>query len=173
MPKDTPVDDIDANDRALFRDSVRGTTPLGEVIPPSAVPPERIQESDPVDYPPLSDHISVEVTGDTELSFKRGGISNELMHRLKKGKVKIDGELDLHGATVEEARAMVQGFLVDAAQANCHYVRIIHGRGSHGGDPILKNLVNSWLRQLPQILAFCSAPRHDGGTGAVYVLLRR
>ncbi len=170
MPKN---DDIDPKDRALFRDSVRGTVPLGDVIPPSSIPPAYAQEPEPVDYPPLSDHISEAVAGDTVLTFKRSGISNELMHRMKKGNVQISGALDLHGATVEEARGMLQAFLVEAHKANCHYVRIIHGRASHGGEPILKNLVNAWLRQLPQILAFCSAPRHDGGTGAIYVLLRR
>ncbi|MDQ2994597.1 MAG: Smr/MutS family protein [Pseudomonadota bacterium] len=172
MPID---DDIDPKDRDLFRDSVRGTVPLGEAKPTNlhADNLEPAYKADPADYAPLSDHISALVTGDTELSFRRSGISEQILRELKKGKIRIDGALDLHGATVDEARDMLQAFLLEAHHAKCHCVRIIHGRGSHGGEAVLKNHVNAWLHQLPQILAFCSAPRHDGGTGAVYVLLRK
>jgi DNA-nicking Smr family endonuclease len=54
-------------------------------------------------------------------------------------------------------------------------VRIIHGKGntSLGKMPVLKGRVNSWLRQKNEVLAFCSARPNDGGTGAVYVLLKR
>jgi DNA-nicking Smr family endonuclease len=54
-------------------------------------------------------------------------------------------------------------------------VRIIHGKGhgSHQRKPVLKGKVDHWLRQRRDVLAFCSARQADGGTGAVYVLLRR
>jgi DNA-nicking Smr family endonuclease len=54
-------------------------------------------------------------------------------------------------------------------------VRIIHGKGksSEGKLPVLKGKVNSWLRQRDEVIAFCSARPSDGGTGAVYVLLKR
>jgi DNA-nicking Smr family endonuclease len=53
-------------------------------------------------------------------------------------------------------------------------VRIIHGKGygSNNQGPIIKPLVNKWLQQRNEILAFCSARPNDGGTGAVYVLLK-
>ena len=37
---------------------------------------------------------------------------------------------------------------------------------------MLKCKVNYWLRLREDVLAFCSATRGDGGTGAAYVLLR-
>ena len=51
---------------------------------------------------------------------------------------------------------------------------IIHGKGYRSGErqPVLKRKVNYWLRLRPDVLAFCSATPRDGGTGAVYVLLR-
>jgi DNA-nicking Smr family endonuclease len=54
-------------------------------------------------------------------------------------------------------------------------VRIIHGKGlsSAGKLPVLKGKVDAWLRQMDAVLAFCSARRNDGGTGALYVLLKR
>ncbi|EXJ09223.1 Smr domain protein [Nitrincola nitratireducens] len=38
---------------------------------------------------------------------------------------------------------------------------------------MIKSCVNDWLQQIPQVLAFTSAQPKDGGTGAVYVLLKR
>ncbi len=51
----------------------------------------------------------------------------------------------------------------------------MHGKG-HGSLhklPVLKTKVQGWLRQRDEVLAFCSARPVDGGTGAVYVLLKK
>ena len=66
-------------------------------------------------------------------------------------------------------------FLDRCGHRGARCVHIIHGKG-HGSSnqgPVLKNKVNAWLRQREEVLAFCSAQPKDGGTGAVYVLLRR
>ena len=83
-------------------------------------------------------------------------------------------ELDLHGMTVAEARPMLAEFIADSRQQRLRCVRIIHGKGfrSASAQPVLKGLVNNWLRQHDGVLAFCSARPADGGTGAVYVLLK-
>ena len=60
--------------------------------------------------------------------------------------------------------------LSQAKQSNETMVKIVHGKGS---EAILKTCVNGWLRQLPEVLAFCSAPPKDGGNGAVLVLLKK
>jgi len=54
-----------------------------------------------------------------------------------------------------------------------HCVRVVHGKGLRSGPrgPVLKHAVNVWLRKVDAVVAFASAPRQDGGTGAVYVLL--
>jgi DNA-nicking Smr family endonuclease len=53
-------------------------------------------------------------------------------------------------------------------------VRIVHGKGKRSGNrgPVLKHLVNHWLQRMDAVLAFGSARAVDGGSGAVYVLLR-
>jgi DNA-nicking Smr family endonuclease len=52
-------------------------------------------------------------------------------------------------------------------------VRIVHGKGlgSPGREPVLKKLVQGWLAQKKEVLAFCQARAAEGGAGAVVVLL--
>ncbi len=113
-------------------------------------------------------------TGD-ELLFRRPGIDKETVRRMKRGQFALEGELDLHGLTVEQARAAFAAFLHEAARQGLRCVRIIHGKGlgSEARLPVLKGFVNRWLRQTNAVLAFCSARPEQGGTGAVTVLLRR
>lgn len=113
-------------------------------------------------------------TGD-ELFFKRPGLQHSVIRKLKRGQYRMDDELDLHGYTVPEARKALASYLSTALTTGKRAVRIIHGKGIRSGTrgPVIKNQVAHWLAQRDEVLAYCSAlPRH-GGTGAVYVLLRR
>lgn len=124
----------------------------------------------------LSDDIDVGTleTSD-EMLFVRSGMQHGLLRKLRRGQFNINGQLDLHGLTVPEARQALTSFLHASQARGARCVAIIHGKGygSQHKQPILKNKVNSWLQQHPEVLAFCSAQPADGGTGAVYVLLRR
>ncbi|MDR5868004.1 Smr/MutS family protein [Halomonas koreensis] len=95
--------------------------------------------------------------------------------QLKRGRIAWEAGLDLHGYTLEEARAQLEGFLGDAAADRARCVLVVHGKawGAQADYPVIKSHVNAWLREWPSVLAFCSATEADGGTGAVYVLLRR
>ncbi len=108
------------------------------------------------------------------LEFARPGVQQRLMHDLRRGYLEIGAELDLHGLTVRHAREELSRFLAACHQRRIRVARIIHGKGygSEGRQPVLKQKLNLWLRQREEVLAFTSAPRHDGGTGAAYVLLR-
>jgi len=110
-----------------------------------------------------------------ELLHVRPGLQQTVIRKLRRGQYAIEAELDLHGATVTQAREAVDEFLGAARERGKRCVRIIHGKGhsSVGKMPVLKGKVNSWLRQKDEVLAFCSARPNDGGTGAVYVLLKR
>ena len=112
-------------------------------------------------------------TGDV-LDFFRPGVQQRLMHDLRRGYLEIGAELDLHGLTVPYAREELNRFLAACHGHGVRVARIIHGKGyrSQGRQPVLKQKLNLWLRQREDVLAFTSAPRHDGGTGAAYVLLR-
>lgn len=113
-------------------------------------------------------------TGD-ELLYRGDGLQDRQFRRLRRGQFRVDGQLDLHGYTAEAARVAVAGFLTQARQGGRRCVRIIHGkgRGSRNGRPVLKVQVNHWLRQRRDVLGFCSTLPADGGTGAVYVLLKK
>ena len=97
-------------------------------------------------------------------------MQNKIFDQLKKGKLRWYDAVDIHGCTIEEARVAMTQLLSQAKQNNETMVKIVHGKGS---EAILKTCVNGWLRQLPEVLAFCSAPPKDGGNGAVLVLLKK
>ncbi|MES9894340.1 MAG: Smr/MutS family protein [Candidatus Thiodiazotropha endolucinida] len=108
------------------------------------------------------------------LDFARPGVQQRVMHDLRRGYLEIGAELDLHGLTVRYARDDLNRFLKACQERDIRCVRIIHGKGyrSEGKQPILKQKLNLWLRQRDDVLAFTSATRKEGGTGAAYVLLR-
>lgn len=109
------------------------------------------------------------------LEYCRPGVQRSVFRKLRRGEYRLTSELDLHGASVSHARQALHRFLREARRNHERCVRIIHGKGhgSSGRGPVLKAMVNQWLRQRDEVLAFCSARPADGGTGAVYVLLRR
>ena len=112
-------------------------------------------------------------TGD-ELSFRRPHISETVLLKLRRGHFAVDAEIDLHGMTGAEAKAALRQFIAEAVTRRMSCVRIIHGKGRRSGPrgPVLKNVVNQWLQRIDNIQAFGSARQVDGGSGAVYVLLR-
>ena len=95
------------------------------------------------------------------------------MADLERGAIEVGLEVDLHGLSVELARRTLAEFLAECRHRRVRCARIIHGKG-RGSEhqPVLKQKVNYWLRLYDEVLAFCSATRRDGGTGACYVLLR-
>ncbi|HUT40802.1 MAG TPA: Smr/MutS family protein [Gammaproteobacteria bacterium] len=114
------------------------------------------------------------VSPDDTLFFARPGLQQRQLQRLRRGQLAADAELDLHGMTIAVARQALTEFITLCSEQHIRSVRIIHGKGagSGGAAPVLKNRVNSWLRQHHDVLAFSSAQPRHGGTGALYVLLR-
>ncbi|HEY3488050.1 MAG TPA: Smr/MutS family protein [Gammaproteobacteria bacterium] len=110
-----------------------------------------------------------------EISFLRPGVQHNVLRKLRRGQYSIGAELDLHGLTAPKARQALTAFLQTARQAQKQCVRIIHGKGLRSANtgPVLKPLVAKWLSQRQEVLAFCTARPVDGGSGAVYVLLKR
>jgi DNA-nicking Smr family endonuclease len=101
-----------------------------------------------------------------------------LVRKLRDGEIAVQGHVDLHGLSREEAKGTLERFLLASRQAGKRCVLVVHGRGLHSKDqiPVLKASVQLWLtrgRMARWVLAFSTARAHDGGAGAVYVLLRR
>jgi len=109
------------------------------------------------------------------LRFHRPSIGRRTMRKLARGNYSVQDEIDLHGLTQDEAREHLREFVDRCARAGNLCVRVVHGKGLGSGDrgPVLKRSVNRWLRRWDSVLAFVSTPQVDGGTGAVYVLLRK
>jgi DNA-nicking Smr family endonuclease len=177
------TDDQDDDEPDLFRKAVGKIRPVKQdKIHPKPkrrkpVPDQTLRDQREVMQSLLSDDFEpaedIE-TGDETL-FVRPGLQHTVIRKLRRGQYAIEAELDLHGATSIQAREAVDAFLKNARDRDKRVVRIIHGKGntSIGKMPVLKGKVNSWLRQKDEVLAFCSARPNDGGTGAVYVLLKR
>ncbi len=108
----------------------------------------------------------------SQLSWTAPGVQKTVMRRLKQGKFPVRAELDLHGLFAQQAEREIRAFISEASARGLGCVRIIHGKG-RDGPGILKQKTNSWLRQMNAVKAFCSCKPEDGGTGAVYVLLRQ
>ncbi|MGQ7249793.1 Smr/MutS family protein [Halomonas sp. V046] len=109
------------------------------------------------------------------LDFALPDLPYRTRSQLKRGQISWEGGLDLHGYTLEQARQELESFLRDALLAGQRCVIVVHGKawGATADYPVIKSHVNTWLREWPSVLAFCSATDAEGGTGAVYVLLRR
>lgn len=110
-----------------------------------------------------------------ELVYRRPGVQDAVLRKLRKGQYRVQGEIDLHGLTVAQAKSELRKFLANALALGAQCVRVVHGKGLRSGHrgPVLKNAVDSLLRRTGAVLAFVSARQVDGGTGAVYVLLSR
>lgn len=121
----------------------------------------------------LDDHGRLE-SGE-ELAYRGAGVSPVLFRRLRRGRLAVQDEIDLHGLNAREAGRYLQDFLNESRRQGLSCVRVVHGKGkgSGQGGPVLKNKVDKWLRRWSGVRAFCSARRADGGTGALYVLLQR
>jgi DNA-nicking Smr family endonuclease len=113
-------------------------------------------------------------SGET-LSYTAPGVQDRVLRQLRRGAFRLDAELDLHGLNRDKARAAVVAFIAECRARDHRCVRVIHGKGngSPNSGPVIKRLLDGWLRKLRDVLAFCSARPQDGGSGAIYVLLRR
>lgn len=124
-------------------------------------------EPSPLSWEPGQEH-------DVHQTFLRKGLGTDVLARLRRGQWSVQGELDLHRHTRDEARDALTEFLNEARSAGWRCVRIVHGKGlsSPNREPVLKGKVRQWLAQRDEVLAYCEAPHHSGGSGAVLVLLK-
>ncbi len=108
-----------------------------------------------------------------EQTFRRAGLGADIVSKLRRGHWAVQAELDLHWHTSDQAHAALVIFLAEARSHGWRCVRVIHGKGlsSPNREPVLKGKVRRWLAHRNEVLAYCEATRHGGGSGAVMVLL--
>ncbi len=173
---------IEDDERELFRSAVGQVRPVErkrhhERAPaPRPVPRQRqLDEARVMDELANSPIDFCEVETGEELAWHAPGLQKRIITRLRRGHWRVQDELDLHQMNIEAAGNSIRQFLEDAVRDGLSCVKIIHGKGlrSGPGGPQLKRLTARLLSRHARVCAFASAPPHDGGTGAVHVLLKR
>ena len=124
------------------------------------------------------DHLSMEAVEMLDphaiVGFKRDGVQEGVYKKLRLGKYELQASLDLHQKTLNEARQSLVQFIADCELRDIRCLLILHGKGERSTPrALLKSYVSAWLPQLPAVMAIHSAERRHGGSGALYVLLRK
>jgi DNA-nicking Smr family endonuclease len=177
----------DTEEARIFRAAVRDVTPLAAELPQGTALPRPPVQARSRRRAPIagSEAPGAEALGDVvaaddapsaadPLSFRRPGVRDQTLRHLRRGRYPVEDELDLHGLSQAAARDYLSEFIAASRNAGLRCVRVVHGKGYRSGarGPVLKIAVNTWLKRHADVLAFTSARVIDGGTGAVYVLLR-
>jgi DNA-nicking Smr family endonuclease len=179
----------DRESRDLFREAMSDVVPLNQkrVEPepdaPAVTPAQRERRDaaegrrparEAEDPNPLTLGEVTRVEPREMLAWKKDGVQHEVFRKLRGGRYPVEGRLDLHRHTVREARKAMFDFFELARRKGWRTVLISHGRGEQSPTPArIKSYVAHWLGQMPDVIAFHSAARHHGGTGSVYVMLRK
>lgn len=170
------------DDLELFRQAMQGVKPLGKSlaetgkIKPKPVARQRAADEAQVMIDAMADpRFPEDLETGEEMIYQHPGLQHATMRKLRRGQYAIESQLDLHGYRVKEAKAALAGFLAECSNRGIRCVRIVHGKGnrSPGKKPVIKSHLGFWLRHRNDVLAFCSARPVDGGTGALYVLLKK
>jgi DNA-nicking Smr family endonuclease len=170
---------IAPEDSELFREAIgpvivhRHTeSRLGKAKPK---PRARMFERDEIEALAQSKRVSAvdaQLHANEPLLYQGPKINNRMMRQLKSGGIRVDAEFDLHGMLAAPAERHLKQFLADVYREHLHCIRIIHGKGTRSeAGPVLHNVVDRILRQQGRVLAYCSAPQNQGGTGAVLALI--
>ena len=167
----------------LFQAAIGAVKPLAQPqraalkpAPPPPLPRQSEQDEAAALKQTMSDEMDIASLLDTDemLSFRRPGIGSDVTQKLRRGRWTIQQQVDLHGLRSDEAREALGSFIRDMHKKGLRCVRVIHGKGlgSPGKTPVLKDKVQRWLVQKDEVLAFVQAQPHQGGAGALLVLLK-
>lgn len=186
-PEATPGLSRDAAE--LFEAAMKGTerlsgddAPTAGDVPPDS-PPDAAHDAQPqkktatpsATAPPAPPSAPSKLP---ELGPGEGAdVDSRTMARLRRGRLRPEARIDLHGMTQVEAHGELAAFIARAQNDGRRCVLVVTGKGrvSEGGG-VLRHGVPQWLNTpalRPRIMGFCAAQPRDGGAGALYVLIRR
>jgi DNA-nicking Smr family endonuclease len=167
-----PTRDIPEEEAALFREAVRDATPIRQaprVIRGTKTPPPVPIQSLLDGHDAVAESLDGPLTWEQSLqtgeepTFLRTGLGPDVLRKLRRGHWVVQDVVDLHGLNRQEARLLLAEFLVASLK---------RGLRSPGKEPVLKGKVQIWLAKRDEVLAYCEAPRNQGGSGALLVLLK-
>ena len=155
----------------LFRKSVTGVIPLRNQDS-RGIPNKPRSTSTTPDVDPIAAPGKVDLDGDL---FYRSGVQKRKLRELRRGRLKIADNLDLHGYTQVSTPAAITNFLASCSNSDNQCVMIITGKGRNSPDrvSVVRAPALETLRKHPRVLAYCCSQPVDGGHGAFYILLRR
>lgn len=176
-------------DEEVFMAAMQGVKQMDgssgrQVTPPAKMAPQ-IDVLDPEEQ--AKNDLQRLIKGDVEFELEYTeeymygyvrGLDIKTFQQLKAGSLNIDGHMDMHGMTTDQAQENLLFFIRESYMQNHRCVLVVTGRGinSPGGVSVLRRETETWLTREPLkrvILAFCTAQPKDGGAGALYVLLRK
>lgn len=177
---------LSVQDLTLFRQVMRHVQPLKDtrraILPPAPLAAKNIlkgrraaaQGADTAILPTVSDLFEAPQHHASD-GYLRHGMGPDVLKNLKRDKWPIEASIDLHGATLEQARERLDQFLQSCLTHGIKCVRIVHGKGygSRDGTPVLKEVVRRWLTQFDAVLAYAECSENNGGAGAVQALLKK
>lgn len=188
VPLPPPPQEPAESEEEFFARQMLNVTPLKNdgrvrVTPPLPNVPLRAQAEENEALAELYDLVAgradFDITDTDEyIEGTVNGLDIRLVRKLRTGDFSRQAALDLHGMTSDAAHLEVENFILGAVRMGLRCVLIVHGRGrnSPGQIPVLKDRLKQWLTRAKlgrMVLAFATARPHDGGSGAMYVLLRR
>ena len=160
---------INESDKSLFRSTVDHQKPLDKdrTKGNNAI---KVNSDKPFEH--YSFLYEPNIPGSEEVIHNVDGISPKTLKKMKQGNLGFTPSIDLHGYKIEEACRSLSDFI--HFHSDKRFIQIIHGKGYHSdsGLSIMKSQVVHYLKQHPNVLAFCSCPQNMGGTGAVFVHLK-
>lgn len=125
-----------------------------------------LEEAQPIDLDFVEPH--------DHLEWKSTGVQPDTMNKLKSGRYPIQDKLDLHKLRVTDAFRCVRQFLAKCVETNMRTVLVVHGIGLRSTPQAqMKSHVAHWLKHHPKVNAYVTAPRHQGGSGATLVHLKK
>ncbi|MEZ8826813.1 DNA endonuclease SmrA [Vibrio amylolyticus] len=120
-----------------------------------------------IDYAPM-------LKPEDMVEYKQDGIQHGVYKKLRLGKYPIQAKLDLHKKSLKEAREEVIKFLKQCLRLDIRTVLIVHGKGAHSNPPaLMKSHLANWVTQIRDVQCAHSAQQFHGGTGAMYLMLRK
>lgn len=162
-------------DRALWRAYAAEVVPLpGRALPPEPAPPPAAPAPAAPILPLRPPAARAWTPPDIAVNAPPAGLDDRRWRDLRRGRIRPERTLDLHGRRAQDAHAAVRGFLADAFADGLRCVAVITGRGSSEEGGVLRRELPHWLNapDLRRILLGAAHP-HSANTGAVHLLLRR
>lgn len=167
------------DDKSLFLDAMEDVKPLKNCESTQWVKPVKNRNPQRMDTLQLDNFLTtgfLDIIPLAEpLEFKREGLQNGVLDKLRLGKYSQQASLNLLRQPVEQCRQQLFAFIHQARRDGLRNLLIVHGKGredkSHAN--IVRSYLARWLTEFDEVQAFCTALPHHGGAGACYVALKK